>query len=43
MLDDELVLRAMARTVIRMGGLPSRSPDRTSAGPGTQVVCSVCT
>ena len=42
MLDDELVLREMARTAIRRGRLPSRRPDRTFGGPGTRVVCSVC-
>jgi len=42
MLDDELVLREMARTAIRSGRLPRRRPDRTFGGPGTRVVCSVC-
>jgi hypothetical protein len=42
MLDDELVLREMARAAIRRGRLPSRRPDRTFGGPGTGVVCSVC-
>jgi hypothetical protein len=42
MLDDELVLREMARTAIRRGRLPSRRPDRTFGGPGTRVVCAVC-
>jgi hypothetical protein len=42
MLDDERVLREMARTAIRRGKLPSRRPDRTFSGSGTRVVCSVC-
>ena len=42
MLDDEPVLREMAREAIRRGRLPSRRPDRTFGGPGTRVVCSVC-
>lgn len=42
MLDDEAVLREMARAAIRRGRLPSRRPDRTFGGPGTRVVCSLC-
>jgi hypothetical protein len=42
MLDDEPVLREMARAAIRRGRLPSRRPDRTFGGPGTRVMCSVC-
>ena len=42
MLDDELVLREIARAAIRRGRLPIRRPDRTFGGPGTRVVCSVC-
>src|SRR5262249_6792306 len=42
LLDDEPVLREMARAAIRRGRLPSRRPDRTFGGPGTRVMCSVC-
>jgi hypothetical protein len=41
-MPDEIRLREQAREAIRSGKLPSRRPDRTSSGPGSDVTCAVC-
>jgi len=39
---DEHHLREQAREAIRSGKLPARSPVRLFSGPGSGVVCPVC-
>ena len=41
-MPDELVLREKAREAIRSRKLPRRKPDRTSGGPGSGKLCSLC-
>ena len=39
---DDAALRDQARGAILSGKLPSRNPDRTLGGPGSQQDCAVC-
>jgi hypothetical protein len=41
-MPDELLLREQARYAVRTGTLPTRKPDRTFGGPGSNVACAVC-
>jgi hypothetical protein len=41
-MDDEQLVRAKVREVLRTGKLPNRRPDRTWGGPGVGAPCSVC-
>lgn len=36
------ILQEQARDAIRSGRLPSRHPDRTLGGPGSEEACAVC-
>ena len=39
---DELLLRDKARAAIRSGTLPTKKPDCTFGGPGSNAACAVC-
>ena len=41
-MPDELFLRQKVREAIRSGTLPTRAPDRTYGGPGSRVICAIC-
>jgi hypothetical protein len=41
-MDDEIVLRRIARESIDKGILPRRSPQQTWGGPGTGLTCALC-
>ena len=41
-MPDEKVLGAKSREVVLAGKLPSRRPDRTSAGAGIDNSCTIC-
>src|SRR5690606_12611772 len=41
-MNDELLLRRIARESIEKGVLPSHSPQQTWGGPGTGLTCALC-
>lgn len=42
LMNDDTVLRRIARESIAKGVLPDRSPEQTWGGPGTGVQCALC-
>jgi hypothetical protein len=41
-MPDELLLREKAREAIQSAAVPTRKPDRTFGGPGSNEACAVC-